>query len=643
MASLLDQINAAKKDVPLPEKPSIILRGTGITKRLVESDSKAYERDAAKSLKADAAGEETEQRFSAAVEATMAAIVEASKRKDLELDESQVEALTGLLHNMYAILIGGAGTGKTTLLGMFLDQLKLILKKIDIRTASYSTVEIAPGMKERVRDDQTGPAKDTDYVPSVAIATFTGRGAQQCKRAIDPEWHRHVSTIHSLLGYAPTEEDVEETDALYGTKSIRARRVFRPTFTAENQLPYNVIIIDEASMVPIPLWNELIAALKPGTRIYLIGDINQLPPVMGKSVLGFAMKKWPVFELRHIHRQAAGNPIIANAHRILNGALPMEDKTGHVTMIGGSQCPGGSSGMKGFVVRGIKTLADAGLYDPLRDYIIVPQNITEFGTQALNSMFVTLFNEERTENGIVVNKRIRISTGTEQVYYAVGDKIMMTANINSISPPITNGMMGVAESIAINGKHDTAKSGVSYDEEVILQDDLNQDDMLKMDALEENLAGLAGMLGEEKKEEESRDQRQASHVMTIRFETGQRYIASTAGDFSKIDFGYVMTCHKAQGGEAPNVIIIVHSAHQRSLSREWLYTAFTRARQNVYLIYNDRGLGIAVGRQVIKGRTTAEKVKSFIMQTVIEGVDGTMLEHVDRNKFPVIFKPVEID
>jgi len=643
--SILAKLNAAKDKAALPKPRAdhdpLSLRGTGITKKLAASDTAKFERDAAKAMQTDMGTNEARSDFNTAMQETMAAIEESAKRKDIVLDESQVEAVAGILHNRYAILTGEAGTGKTTVTGIALEELEARLSRIDFRSTQYERVEVMPGHFERIRGDEMGAAEERDYAPSIAIATFTGRAAQQCKRALDERWHRHVSTMHSLLGYAPTEETIEENDPLYGGTRERTRKVFRPTFDATNKLPFDAYFIDEAPMVPIPLWNEFIEAIKPNARIYLIGDINQLPPVMGKSMVGYAMQKWPIFHLRHIHRQAQGNAIIMNAHKILNGQMPVSASNVH--LIGGASCPSGSSGMQNYIVAGVQMLWKSGKYNPLRDVIIVPQNVSLFGTEELNKMFVTMFNEERTENGIVVNKRIRINTGTGDVTYAVGDKVMMTANINNVSPVITNGMMGIVESISINGKHDMKRSKIDYAQESVLAQTLDQSELIDIDEAAFNLESLSGMMDAAEDKEETLDQRQASHILQIRFETGQTYLATTAGDFRKVSLGYVITCHKAQGGEYPNVVIVVHSAHQRSLSREWLYTAFTRARNNVFLVYNVRGLGMSVSRQMIKGKTLAEKIASFIMQTVVPGLDGTSLEHVDRKRFPVLFNPVGID
>src|SRR3546814_18463448 len=81
-------------------------------------------------------------------------------------------------------------------------------------------------------------------------------------------------------------------------------------------------------MCGLDLWHLIWAACKPTTRIFLVGDIQQLPPTHGKSIFGFAMANWPTWELTHVHRQqGVNNSIVDNAHRILKGLRPISDRS----------------------------------------------------------------------------------------------------------------------------------------------------------------------------------------------------------------------------------------------------------------------------------------------------------------------------
>lgn len=625
--SLLNRIKKSENR-PIDQQiaPSAVdLKGTGITKRVIERGQKAYARETEKSMHStdQTALLEADSHFARAMKETLQALEAEANRDDITLDPSQLRALEGMLTNRFSVLIGAAGTGKTTLLKRFIALMMKHIRIVNLNDARFETITDANGALMRVKASSLQSAK-IDEVPAIAGCAFTGRASQQFKRALPIDWQRTISTAHSLLGYAPTFE--ERMDPV--TAKLKQIRIFRPSFNQLCKLPFTLYILDETSMFPIPLFNELIDAIPENSRIIFVGDINQLPPVYGKSVLGYAMRKYPVFELTEIHRQAAGNSIITNAHNVLNGRPLVEAKNFHMIGLSPNPSPLGQGDMKVYSLRVIKKLHEMDLYDPYRDAIIVPQNKGMIGQTELNDHLVTMFNGEKKEAGVIVNKRINIHTGTEHKFFAVGDKVMMNANINDTDPPITNGMLGVVEIINLNGRYDQKRSQVD-----LTGDDSDDEPIdLDLDSISFKLATESD--NKEEKANETEDQRQSSHVMLIRFETGQTFQASTAGDYRKITYGYAFTCHKAQGGEYPNVIIICHSANAVMLSREWLYTAITRARQNVYLICNQRGLKLAIDRQVIKGKTLGEKIRSYTIETQSDDE----MDVVDRLKHPMLPK-----
>jgi hypothetical protein len=124
--------------------------------------------------------------------------------------------------------------------------------------------------------------------------------------------------------------------------------------------------------------------------------------------------------------------------------------------------------------------------------------------------------------------------------------------------------------------------------------------------------------GHEKEEgSDEYNKRASSHIITVNFgETldGNEIIEpfNTVGQVNSLMMAYAITCHKSQGGEYPTVVIMVHSANHKLLYREWLYTAITRARCKVIILYNNKGLSQALRRQKIKGKTLKEKAKEFI-------------------------------
>lgn len=603
-AKLLATSGAKSAKPATAPAPESAFRGLGLRKRDMERGQKVAERQL---VQANAIALKQSAIDAAIAQAEKARAAEADDDRNAQLptisipavdgiqwDDSQLAAINGLRTQQYGCLIGAAGTGKTTTTKELIRRLEAEIGTIDIRRAHPK------GM-----DSAAQPA----IYPAIAFCAFTGRATQQLKRALPHEYHRLCATIHATLGYMPVDEEYfNESEGIWKTK-----RVFRPTFTAENKLPYKVIIVDEAGMVPIQLWNELIAALQPDTRVILIGDINQLPPVQGRSVLGFAMINWPTFTLETIHRTAADNPVIANAHRVLKGLIPRKDDK-HFPMISVS-----TSGMEALEksVNVVKWLHAKEIFDPMRDAFIVPQNKGVIGQLEINDRLVNYFNPPRKIDGVVVNPRVHIVAGFTPFFYAIGDKVMLLQNDRERG--LTNGMTGIITNITPNGSFNSSRSGHLLPNHQAMTENSG----FSMTADDFDIAAETGALGGEEDDEgiadaedEKTAQRAASHIVEVEFvnsaDTKQVVEFSTIGQMRQLCHAYAFTCHKSQGGEYDTVVILVHSANSIMLSREWLYTAITRARKRVILIYNDRGLTQALGRQNIKGDTVREKAEQFI-------------------------------
>jgi len=183
-----------------------------------------------------------------------------------DLSEEQQKAINNALMHPLSVLTGGPGTGKTTCLKSLIFYLE---------------------------------SSSTPY----ALASPTGRAAKRLSESTE----RPASTIHRLLGFSPKD----------GFK-----------YTYENPLPVEFLVVDETSMLDLLLANNLLKALRPGTHILFVGDVDQLPSVGAGDVLRdvIASGAAPVTRLNTIFRQAAGSHIITNAHRINRGDSPQFSK-----------------------------------------------------------------------------------------------------------------------------------------------------------------------------------------------------------------------------------------------------------------------------------------------------------------------------
>jgi hypothetical protein len=522
---------------------------------------------------------------------------------DFPFDESQIEAIQGLVSQKFGCMTGAAGTGKTTCTKKLVDDLQDELTQVDMST--YFKREYKG---DDPNDDYEAPEQ---FVPSICLCAFTGRASQMIKKNFPRDWHGNIMTIHRMLGFMPEfYEDVDEE-----TGDVVNKMRFVPTYNSTFKLPWDVIVIDEAGMVGLDLWNQLLAACKDTTRIYMIGDINQLPPTHGRSVFGFAMTRWPSWELTHIHRQkGVNNSIVDNAWLVLKGQTPKSDdyKNDPDWKFALLELPGDSNTASRYL-RAWLEQTKGKIYDPIRDTIITPINAYEqtsgyaLGQDPLNRQLALMFNAQSAEN-----PRYIIDAGRERKYFAVGDKVMATRNDHEAG--ITNGMTGIITGIARNGAYqgDTNRFDTIDKVNEYLNSGIGDED----EGPELSLEDLAGTMNEEPKEKtkESRDRGPASHIVTIRFGEEDHAFElqfSTLAEVASLMTAYVVTCHKMQGGEAPVVIVIVHHSHKRMLFREWLYTAITRASHRCIILYTRQGLATALNKQNIRGVTLAQKVEAF--------------------------------
>ena len=566
---------------------------------------------------------------------------------DFPFDESQLEAVEGLATSNYGCMTGAAGTGKTTTTKKLVDRLMETTTIGNVDMSAYWSSDYDERMDNYDAED-TYTAKDS-VIPSIVVLTFTGRAAQQVKRNFPDSWHGNIMTIHRALGFVPEayeDWDPESVDPATGMRGrIVTKRRFVPTYTADMLMPWDVILIDEAGMLGLDLWHMLFAAMKKGCRVYMIGDINQLPPVHGKSIFGFAMAKWPTYELTKVHRQqGVDNPIVDNAWRIIHGRMPVSE--GRFQMI---QIPGDAA-LASRKVRAIcKQLQSMTIYDPIRDTVITPINGEDgsrgfaLGQLYLNREFAMMFNNDSE------HPRYIIDGGRERKQFAVGDKVMATKN--DWETGITNGMTGIITSIAVNAGYagDARRFGiVSEVNEYLSSTDADDEGLapLSMEDLEASMNAIDEGI---KAKKEKKDRGPASHIVTVRFgseEHGTEIPFATLAEVGSLMTAYAATCHKMQGGEAPTIIVIVHDAHKSMLYREWLYTAVTRASEKCILLYTDHALKVALNKQTIKGATLKQKVQSFndllkpsmddLQRIKLPAAETTQLTILDREERQVV-------
>lgn len=489
----------------------------------------------------------------------------------IDLNPDQIRASDLALAGQTYCLIGAAGTGKTTTQR---SVAKTLLDSGRLATSSFKP----QGAQNRVS------------APSIAFVAYTRRASANLMRAIhkDPElekaFQHNVMTIHALLEFQPV--------FFYDEEKQKDSMRFVPQKHAGDKLDITHLVIEEASMVGLDLWEQLYDALPEGVQIIFIGDINQLPPVFGPSVLNYALASLEVVELKHVYRQAGDSTILENAHRVLKGNEHLDwDKPDFQAIEGKSHVEVGEPRMSKALSSMLPMLYKQGVYDPEQDMILSPFNKNELGTDVLNKYVAQFLGQER--NAVVHE----IIAGFVKHYLAVGDRVMVNRRDGEIVEIVRNGQyLGASPMQASN--------------------QLNRFGMLNLgaDALTEDgiLDGYENFSLEALEDTERKQQ--ASHIVKIKlFDTDEVIEIMSAGDFNGPNFqlGYALTVHKAQGCEWRKVFMVLHKCHAVMTYRELFYTALTRSREAFILIGKKVRTAKAILNPRIKGNTLADKIAYF--------------------------------
>lgn len=512
----------------------------------------------------------------------------------VDLNEKQQEAVELAMRGKSICLIGAAGTGKTTTTREIIGQLARLPHITPIQRSTKWLAQNSPG---------------------IVIISFTNKAVNNVKRFLSPELQSHCLTFHKLLEYGPVWYQ-DEPNNPFGKKTMR----FEPLFNADNPLPHiSCVIVEESSMVSAldgDIYDNLIRALpNPAeTQFIFLGDLNQLPPIFGPSILGFKLLELQTVELTHVYRQALESPIITLAHKIREGRVfsmggktflgdePITDDRGEhgkVTVRPWKKKIEAGPACKVLLHNFLLPLVTSDNYDFSENIILCPFN-KSFGTIELNRSIADALGKKRQATVFEV-----IARGVRS-YWAVGDRVLVDrreAVIIRIEPtPGYSGAVPESPSTTLDrwGRDpEAAKIHTSDDRELLL--------LKGMEALDAMDLGV----------EENKNA--ASHTITVEFvDGGAAESLSSSGAINAMLFSYVLTVHKSQGSEWKRVFILLHYSHNTMLTRELLYTAVTRARHELFIIcepdrkevYNS--ITRAAKSPEIQGVTLREKAQYFM-------------------------------
>ncbi len=392
-------------------------------------------------------------------------ILKIEMENGIEYAPMQKKSILCSMKNGVMVLTGGPGTGKTTII------------KALIRI--YESIGY-----------------------SVALAAPTGRAAKRMSEATS----REAKTIHRLLEITFSDGD-------------------EPRFSRDetNYLDEDIFIIDEASMIDTMLMASLSKAIKPGSRLLLIGDSDQLPSVGAGNVLSdiIASETFETVKLREVFRQASESLIVTNAHSINSGEYPyLESKDKDFFFISRSNEKEVAQTVASLYASRLPKTYGPSILEGLQ--VISPSKKGMAGTIALNTLLQGIMNPQ--EKG-KLEKRVNALILRE------GDKVMQIKNNYDIYWQ----------------KGNTEGQG-------IFNGDIGRITKLNPSA----------------------------ETLTVDFDG--RIATYDFTQLEELDHAYAVTVHKAQGSEYPTVIIPLFDYTPRLLTRNLLYTAITRAQQMVILV-----------------------------------------------------------
>lgn len=400
----------------------------------------------------------------------------------MELDELQRKAVVSAVENGIFILSGGPGTGKTTTINMIIRYFE-------------------------------------DEGLDIFLAAPTGRAAKRMTEATGFE----AKTIHRLLelnGGVPDD----------GMPSIdRAGTAVHFEKNELNPLEADAVIIDEMSMVDIYLFQSLLKAIAPGTRLIMVGDRNQLPSVGAGQVLKDLMEsgKIAAIVLSKIFRQAGESDIVVNAHRINEGKeIPLDNKSMDFFFLERDNVNVIYKHMILLITEKLPKFVKSGMYDI---QVLTPMRKGALGVETLNGILQRYLNPPAPQ-------KLELLHGDR--VFRLGDKVMQIKNNYQLEWEIVS------------------KYGIAIDSG---QGVFNGD------------VGIIKEINETAK------------TVVVEYDDLKQVTYPVTG-LDELELAYAITIHKSQGSEYPAVIIPLLTGPKMLLNRNLLYTGVTRAKSCVTIL-----------------------------------------------------------
>ncbi len=419
------------------------------------------------------------------------------KRYGITYEAKQRQAIRHAIARGSLILTGGPGTGKTTVLKAIITLL-----------------------------EQMGQ--------EVAVAAPTGRAAKR----IGELTGRDAKTLHRLLEVQWSEDD-------------------QPVFQRNERDPLDVdaLVIDELSMVDVPLFESTLRALKSGCRLVLVGDADQLPAVGAGCVLQdlIAGDVLPVVQLTEVFRQAMESRIVQNAHCIVRGEMPsLTEREGDFFFLSRPTALDTTETILDLCARRLPTKYGYTIWENIQ--VLCPGRKGMLGTGELNAGLQGLLNPPSDDKREIVIEGVTLREGDKVMQVKNNYDIPWTRDDGEMASGVFNGDIGILTAVDVN-----------------------------------------------------------EGTLTVRYE--DREALYNRKDAADLEPAYAVTVHKSQGSEFDAVVMPVFSGVPQLTYRNLLYTAVTRAKSLLILV----GSSETVRRMVENDRKTLRYtgLRRFLTQTEV--------------------------
>jgi len=400
-------------------------------------------------------------------------IAEFERINKITFHSDQKEAIKLAINQGVCLITGGPGTGKTTIIKCILESLKKLSK-------------------------------------NVALLAPTGRAAKRMSESCDYE----AKTIHRALMVDPAKVSLNSDVVFY--------------YNEHNKFPFDVVIVDEVSMVDATLAYNLCRALKPGAKLLLVGDKNQLPSVGAGNVLAdiISSELIPYYNLTQIYRQEEASLIIRNAHAINRGEMPILDNKSKDFFFETKQDQ--QEIMRSIVHMQCYRIPKFLNIEPNKIQVLAPMRMGVCGVDNLNSKIQSVLNPQSLSSPEIL---------FGQTIFRIKDKVMQTSN-----------------NYSMEWKRYLKENRIEIGEGVF-NGDIGYITNIHTD----------------------------SQSLEVTFEDG-RVCEYQRHEIGELTLSYATTIHKSQGSEFDVVIIPMIGGAPSILTRNLLYTAVTRAKLMVVLV-----------------------------------------------------------